>query len=459
MRLLVVFIVAAALLTDSRAEAVAQPALPAAARALLSACGAEAAAEAALPADAGVLTQEIPSVRFFFLADVQSRHVSLERFLEQVERERPELVVEGGDFVHDGTEAEFLRAAQYRAGVETPWYGVRGNHEAELRGPFSARPPPIPEVSAFTHRDVRFILLDNHNGTLSEDLFQRLEAELEAHSGRRIVVVTHVPALVSAKPAALRLRRLVPFPLASPVMTDIGQVRRLTTLLERHRVIAVLAGHTHYPDRVERGGVHYITAGAAGGLTPGLGIANEYLDIRLVGRKVSVQRVVLERPPRDPVSFVVRAFRFYADLNRFNHTAQGWNYVPSASVQIRSGLSRTRTRAGESITVSGTASFERLLGDRGRRSFFADVGVSAGDRALGAQLAAGYKVRPLGDFNRNLFMAGAATTNGGILDSSVTGGAGAQFGVGFEWRRLTGELSWNRATNQRETTVSIGHRF
>jgi predicted phosphodiesterase len=405
------------------------------------------------------LPQEALTVRFFFLADVQSRHASLERFLEHVELERPELVVEGGDFVHDGTEAEFQRAADYRARVATPWYGVRGNHEAELRGPFSAPPPPLPELSAFTHRDVRFILLDNHDGTLSEDLFQRLEAELEAHSGQRIVVVMHVPALVSGKPAALRLRRLVPFPLANPVMTDGWQVRRFTTLMERHRVLAVLAGHTHYPDRVERGGVHYVTAGAAGGLTPGWGIANEYLDIHLVGREVRVRRVVLERPPRNPVSFVARAFRFYANMNRFNHVAQGWNYVPSASVQIRSGLSRTRTRAGESIMLSATASFERLLGGRGREAFFADGGVSAGDRALGAHFAAGYKVRPLGDFNRNLFMAGAATTNGGIFDSSLTGGVGAQLGVGFEWRRLTGEVSWNRATNRRATTVSIGHRF
>jgi predicted phosphodiesterase len=328
-----------------------------------------------------------------------------------------------------------------------------------LRGPFAAPPPEVPEVQSFSHGAVRFILLDNHDEDLSESQFQRLEAELEAHAGQSIVVVMHVPALVSRKPAAVRLRGLVPFPLASPVMQDSAQVRRFTTLMERHGVALVLAGHTHYPDRVERGGVEYITAGAAGGLTPGLGIANEYLDVVVDGREVRVRRVVIGPPTRDPVSLVARVFRFYAELNGFNHAAQGWNYVPSASVQLRSGVSRTEYDSGEAVMVSGTASFERLLGARGRHGFISDVGLSAGSRALTTHVAAGYKLRPVGDYNRNLYVAGVATTNAGVLDASPTLGVGAQLGVGFEWRGVTGELNWHRATNVSATAVSVGHRF
>jgi predicted phosphodiesterase len=404
-------------------------------------------------------SQPAEPLRFFFVADVHSRHAQLERFLEDVERERPALVLEGGDFVHDGTAAEFRRAAAYRARATTPWYGVVGNHDVVLRGPFAAPPPEIPEVQSFSHGAVRFILLDNHDEDISGSQFQWLEAELEAHTGQSMVVVMHVPALVSRKPVAVRLRGLVPFQLASPVMQDSVQVRRFTSLMERHGVALVLAGHTHYPDRVERGGVAYITAGAAGGLTPGLGIANEYLDVVLDGGEVRVRRVVMGPPTRDPVSLVARVFRFYADLNGFNHAAQGWNYVPSVSVQLRGAVSRMESDAGESVMVAGTASFERLLGVRGRHGFISDVGVSAGSRALTTHLTAGYKLRPVGDYNRNLYVAGVATSNVGVLHASPAAGVGAQLGVGFEWRGVTGELSWHRATNLSATTVSIGHRF
>jgi 3',5'-cyclic AMP phosphodiesterase CpdA len=403
--------------------------------------------------------QAAAPLRFFFVADVHSRHAHLERFLEDVGRERPALVLEGGDVVHDGTAAEFRRAAAYRAQVGTAWYGVPGNHDVVLRGPFAAPPPGVPEVQSFSHGGARFILLDNHDEDLSESQFQWLEAELEAHAGQSIVVVMHVPALVSRKPAAVRLRHLVPFRLASPVMQDSVKVRRFTSLMERHGVVLVLAGHTHYPDRVERGGVEYITAGAAGGLTPGLGIANEYLDVVLDGREVGVRRVVIGRPSHDPVSLVARVFRFYADLNGFNHAAQGWNYVPSVSVQLRSSVSRTQSDAGETVMVSGMASFERLLGVRGRHGFISDVGLSAGSRALSAHLAAGYKLRPVGGYNRNMYIAGVATSNAGILHASPAAGVGAQLGVGFEWRGVTGELSVQRATNLSATAVSIGHRF
>jgi predicted phosphodiesterase len=457
MKLVIVCALAAGLLAFCAVETTAQQVLSAAGAAPEGAWQAGAAPQPATPQAAS--PQPSAPLRFFFVADVHSRHAQLERFLEDVERERPALVLEGGDFVHDGTAAEFRRAAAYRAQVTTPWHGVLGNHDVVLRGPFVAPPPVIPEVQSFSHGAVRFILLDNHDGDISESQFQWMEAELEAHAGQSIVVVMHVPALVSRKPAAVRLRSLVPFRLASPVMQDSVQVRRFTALMERHGVALVLAGHTHYPDHVERGGVEYITAGAAGGLTPGLGIANEYLDVVLDEGEVRVRRVVIGPPTRDPVSLVARVFRFYADLNGFNHGAQGWNYVPSVSVQLRSSLSRTESDAGEIVMVSGTASFERLLGVRGRHGFISDVGVSAGSRALTTHLTAGYKLRPVGDYNRNVYVAGVATTNAGILHASPAAGVGAQLGVGFEWRGVTGELSWHRATNLSATAVSIGHRF
>jgi predicted phosphodiesterase len=426
---------------------------------LLLAFGGKTLAQSAPPAVGRPASGNVQPLRIFFISDAHSRHERVERFIEEANRERPDLVLEGGDFVHDGTEAEFRRALADRARLTSPWYAVRGNHDAELRGRFTAPPPEIPPFRAFSQRDVRFILLDNHEEVLTEGQFRRLEAELEAHSGGRIVVVMHVPAVLTRDPVTLRLRHLLPFQLASPAMRDPEQVGRFTALMERHRVLAVLSGHTHFADQAIRGGVHYIVAGALGGLTPGLGTANEYLDLTIKGREVSVRRVPLGDPPGNPVSFVAKAFRFYADLNGFNHAEQGWSYVPSASVQLKSAFRQAETRSGSHPALYGAASFERLVDEPGRHAFFADVGLSAGTRELVSHLAAGYRLRPVGSFNENLFVGGGATANAGRLAGGWTAGVGTQLGLGVERRNLTAEVSRNWATNHRATSLAFGYRF
>jgi predicted phosphodiesterase len=430
---------------------------------LLAGHGMATAQAGSAAADGAAATDGLPvdarPIHFFFLADVHSQHVILDRFIAAVSEHGPGLIVEGGDFVHDATAAEYRHALVARAGVGVPWRMTMGNHDAELRGPFPAPPPEIPAFQGFDHGELRFVLLDNHDGMLTAELFGRLEAELAAHEGRRIVVAMHVPPVLGAAPFATVLRHLSPFPLADPSMPDPGQVERFTGLMARYGVLAVLTGHAHYPYHEIRDGVHYIVAGAAGGLTPGPGIASEYLDITIDGRDVGVRRVVLADPPRNPVSFLVGAFRFYARLNRFNHAEQGWNYVPSASVQLRTGVGLLESRAGDNTVVLAVASFERILDGAGRRSLVADIGLTGGSRELLGQLVTGYKLRPVGAFNENVFLSGAATANAGALQGRATAGVGGRLGLGLEWRGVTVEASRNWATNLRATTVGIGHRF
>jgi predicted phosphodiesterase len=404
----------------------------------------------------------LPPVRIFLVSDVHSRHGRLRRFVEIANRERPDLVLDAGDFVHDGTEAEFRRARAGRERLRMPWYVVRGNHDARLRGPFAAPPPELPPFRAVEHAELRVILLDNHRERLSDEQFRQLERELAAHAGRRTVVVMHVPPFLSREPAALRIRHALPFPLASPVMREPEQVERFTALMERHGVLAVLTGHSHFADSQLRGGVHYIVAGAAGGLTPGLGIPNEYVDITLEGWEVRFTRVRLGDPAGDPVTFLARAFRFYAELNRFVHREQGWSHVPSASVQLRGGVRRTEDGADagrDDLAVHGAASWERVLGGAGRQAFVADLGMSAGEREVLGHLAGGFKLRPVGDFNRNLYVVAGASGNAGGRAGRATAGVGVQLGVGAEWHALTLELTGGRATNQRGAALVAGFRF
>jgi predicted phosphodiesterase len=413
-----------------------------------------------VPPPAAPAADTLRPVRFFFVTDVHSRHARMEHIIGEANRTRPDLVLDGGDMVHDGTESEWRRALELRSRLEVPWYLARGNHGADLSGPFTTPPPTVPAFQVVEYHGVRFVVLDNHDERISAEQFRLLEEELQAHPGGRTVVAMHVPAFVEREPFVVRLADRLPMRFASPVMRDSAEVARFTALMERHGVLAVFAGHTHFHDHSVRGGVHYVVSGAVGGLTPGLGIPNEYLDVTIVGREVTVRRVQLGAPTRNPVRFLARAFRYYAELNSFNHAGQGWKYVPSASVQFRTAVRQTRAGGEEHVAAWGAASFERAMDEGiGRRAVFADGGLSAGRRELALHLAGGYKVRPVGNFNENVFVAGAATANAGMLAARPTAGVGAQLGLGFEWRGLTAEASRNWATNHRGTMLAVGHRF
>jgi predicted phosphodiesterase len=405
--------------------------------------------------------REDTALRVFLVSDTHSRTVRVARLLEEVRSRAPDLVLDAGDMVHDGTETEFRHALAARAATGVPWYVAPGNHDHERRGPHAA-PPVFADFAAVDHGELRLILLDNHDETLSEAQFERLEAELAAHAGRRILVVMHVPALLTREPLAARLRHLLPFPLASPAMRVPAQVERFTTLMARHEVLAVLTGHTHTSDALVRDGVHYIATGAVGGLRPGLGIPNQYTEILIEGRRLSTRRVALAPPPLEPIGLLVEAFGFYAALNAMNHAAQGWNYVPSASVQLSGALRRTRVHGaagGAGAAAEAAAAFERLLGHAGRRSLFAELALSAGDAELAGHLGAGYRARPVGDYNRGAALSGALFAGGGLMAGRATSGLGARLGLALEWRHLTLELSHTRATDHRAARLALGHRF
>jgi predicted phosphodiesterase len=335
-------------------------------------------------------------LRIFFISDVHARHDVMARIVADANRVGPDLVIDGGDFVDDATETEFRRMGAERARLRPPLYSVRGNHDAEPRGPFALAPAPLPDLQVIEHDDVRFVLLDNHDGLIADELFRRLDAELAAHAGRRIVVVMHVPAFISRMPAQLRLRAALPFRSESPVMRVADQVARFTALMDRHGVLAVLSGHTHGFDHTTRGGVDYIVTGAAAGPTSGPHIPNEYLDLTIDGQEVIVRRIPTGAPAGNLFSHAVRAFRFTVDLNRRNHAEQGWNYVPSAGVHLTGALRVTSYRGARHMAFLGTASVEKSMGASGRLSAFGDLGVSAGQHELAGHLGVGYRVRPLG---------------------------------------------------------------
>jgi predicted phosphodiesterase len=166
-----------------------------------------------------------PSVRFFFFSDAHSNQPILNKFLDAATQEHPDLVIDGGDFLHDGTAPEFKRALDQRAALPMPVHRVTGNHDAELRGPYPPEGAPhTPDFQSFDHKGVHFILIDNHDETLTEEQFRKLEADLAQNQGKPTVVSMHVPPLFTKERAAVKLLKNLPLHFASPKMTDEAQI-------------------------------------------------------------------------------------------------------------------------------------------------------------------------------------------------------------------------------------------
>jgi predicted phosphodiesterase len=396
-------------------------------------------------------------VRIFFISDVHDRGWAWERIIADAARQQPDIVIDAGDFVHDGTESEFRRAAWWQQRLAVPYAVAPGNHDVVLRGPFTGPEPVFHALQSVEAGGVRFILLDNAKGTIGTERFAMLEAELAAHPDARFIVVMHVPPFTTRPTLAARLRHVAPLGFAAPYMTDSAEVARFTALVEQHGVLAVLTGHTHAHEQSVRNGVHYITGGAAGGLLPGFRVPNEYLVIVIDGRDIVQQRVVLRGAHGDPFTLIARTFAFYRELNGANHVMQGWNYTPSGSVQLRGGASRAV--GDDRILVRAVVEFERLLEDGGLSSAVADAGLAAGARNLVAEFGAGGRLRPVGDYNRGVYVGGGAAANFGLLDGRPTAGLGLRVAAGVEWRGITVEAAHARATNGHTTGVLIGRRY
>lgn len=395
--------------------------------------------------------------KMIFFSDAHSRFELTDKFINIANEKNPDLIIDGGDIVHDTTEPELDKAWADRNKIKSPVYVVNGNHDVEIRGPITHPVKEIPDFQTLDHKGVHIIMLDNENQLMPEELFKKLEDNLEENKGKPIIVAMHVPPVLSKEPLTVKLGKKLPMNFASPVMTDEKQVKRFTDLMSKYQVSAVLTGHTHKADYMEKDGVKYINAGASGGLTPTLGVDNEFLELVVNGKDVKFEKVVLKEGSNDPVKFAHDMFGFYSDLNSFNHDKLGWNYIPSASVQYQLGTRFTETKETSSTSATMTASMERNLNAKG--SFFGAGTLGVGARDLNLQIEGGYKHRIIGDYNKNVFLSGAVGANGGVIAGKTSAGVGATLGAGVEYKNFTLSVGQEFNTNYKATKLAIGFRF
>jgi 3',5'-cyclic AMP phosphodiesterase CpdA len=181
------------------------------------------------------------------------------RILAAVRDSDMEFLLHTGDLARPGGTKSWEAFKVKAADFPKPLYVVIGNHE--LRGGTReefARFFGLPSSSyGFTHKDVRFIVLDNAGGALPDALLVWLKRELAAHpKGKngiaRLVVAMHIPPQTDS---------------IFPHGTKSGYGDRSVNLLKillRYKVDLVLCSHEHMQMVEDWSGIKVIVSGGAG---------------------------------------------------------------------------------------------------------------------------------------------------------------------------------------------------
>lgn len=245
------------------------------------------------------------SLRVIFLTDTHTQpelraNEGTALAMRKVRSLKPDLCIQGGDHVMDMTSVPRERSVMLLDGYEKTAQAldgiavehVIGNHDVFGRSPDSgvATSDPLYGKKAFEQRfnsrtyrsfdraGYHFVILDSIQITPEREFDAMIDpAQLAwlrsdlagTPVGTPIVVATHVP-LVSAAPqyspnddkAAKAMQQQV---LANLHGFLVGNSLETIRCFERHRVIAVLQGHTHINETVWWRNTPYITSGAVCG--------------------------------------------------------------------------------------------------------------------------------------------------------------------------------------------------
>lgn len=266
--------------------------------------GAGLAAAAGL-ARAGLRPEPAPArrrvLRFAHLTD---SHVQPERganeglkaCLEHVQshRDRPELIITGGDNIMDAFDQDFDRTRLQselwnrimRDECSTPLRNTIGNHDIWGWNKAKSRTTgeeqkwgkhwPVEFLSlpgryySFDQAGWHFIILDSvtrngngYIGRLDDEQFEWLSGDLAANR-LPTVVVSHIPIL-SATSLAVQSKEPERNHEISRSLMHVDHAR-IRALFARHGTVkACLSGHTHIVERLDSGGVSYFCNGAVSG--------------------------------------------------------------------------------------------------------------------------------------------------------------------------------------------------
>lgn len=233
---------------------------------------------------------------------------------EQISASGVDFVIHGGDHIEDALETGRERATLlmnlYRrteqAHLRKKVYHVLGNHDCLGVFPSSGIAPTAPDYGkqfyvdrfgpryyAFDHKGLHFVVLDsigitadrNYEGRVDAEQLAWLRADLAAQpKDARIIAITHIPLVT-----AMQCYEPESWLDTPHNWTFVVNGREVLRILRDHAVLAVLQAHSHVYERIELGGVSFITTGAVAGADwrgSFLGTPEGYTEITVTGRRV-----------------------------------------------------------------------------------------------------------------------------------------------------------------------------
>jgi len=183
----------------------------------------------------------------------------LPRILAAVRESDMEFLLHTGDLERPGGTKSWEAFKAKTAGFPKPLHIAIGNHELHKssREEFTRFFGLQKTSYAFTHKDVRFLIVDNAGGSFADNTLEWLDKELGAHPKRkngiaRLVVAMHFPPQTDN---------------IFPHGTRNGyrdQSMKLLKILSRHKVDLLLCSHEHMHLVDDWNGIKVIVSGGAG---------------------------------------------------------------------------------------------------------------------------------------------------------------------------------------------------
>jgi 3',5'-cyclic AMP phosphodiesterase CpdA len=191
-----------------------------------------------------------------------------------------EFLLNTGDLVNRGTEAQWQAFQDTMAGFALPFYPVPGNHDGlggALDGYLAYSGAPAAHYS-FDRGPVHFTLADSHNGGINAAELAWLREDLSATGQPVKMVFLHHP----------------PFdPDGTDHIMAYGNETFMDLMAEK-AVDYVFAGHIHAYAREERDGVEYVITGGGGAPLYGKDHPqsfHHFLQVTVQGEEVTVEIV------------------------------------------------------------------------------------------------------------------------------------------------------------------------